>query len=344
MGYRLRLLFAFAVFAALSAWAFAAQAIELKYDGGEADDFTFRLTDGYLVRFNPPEFVEPVITEVSFYGHRFGLINMAKPPDGYVAILDKEFNKLSGRSVSFAEISDKPAWNHIKIDDRVVKDAFWVYLVFPSAPASGIMMGMDMEPSKLRSRTGNHSTGFKAIADGKYNWMVRVEISDGLAKQPGLSSADLTGPHFIKKDGGAAEGFLTLFKNGVTVEFNLGSPAVIDRIFVYGKLTGDWQNTDREFTVYLLDADLRIQMTRNYPFRLFTSSPQWLGIDVPDTRLAGKCFVIVEPNSRDEASLEIGYDCMANLGSSVTANGQPAEWPFSVAKSGFNWMIRMESK
>ena len=344
MGIRFGLVFAVALIAVCVVLPRQAGAMELRYDSGTADDFTFQLTDGYLVRFTPPEFENPVIVDVSFFGNRYGQIDPKESPVGYLAILDKDLNKLTGRNVPFSDLSTSPSWNHINLDPYVIKDAFWVYLYFPSNSARGVMMGKDMNPSSLKSRIGNASEGFKAITDGKYNWMIRCEVTDGLEVQQKYSSADLTGANFLYKDSGVASGFQTLYKNSATIAFDLAQPAVIDKLYIYGRATGDWMNSDREFSVYLLDQDMRIQMTKSYPLRLFTSTAEWLRIDLPDTKLSGHLLLIIEPNSRDEVGLELGYDQEPNKGSDVTNMGQPADWPFNLDKNAFNWMFRLETK
>jgi len=317
-------------------------AVELRYDSGTADDFTFQLTDGYLVRFSAPEFVEPFITRVSFFGSRFGNIDPEKPPFGYVAILDDEYNKLASINVPFTEISRTPAWNYIDIDPFIVRDTFWVYISLPSGMNCGVMMGKDLEPKNLRSRTGNHASGFRPISDGKYNWMVRCEISDGPPGDGIITSESLTGPKFLGRDTGVCAGSLALYKNGATFPVDVSSQVTISKLYIFGKLAGDWFSSNKEFTVYILDADLRIQLARNYPYRLFTSTPGWAAIDLPDIKVNGRFYIIVEPNCREEVQFEIGYDGAPNKGSDYTAIGQKEEWPFDVDLAKLNWMIRVE--
>lgn len=320
------------------------EAVELRYDSGTADDYTFQLTDGYLVRFTAPDFVEPTITGISFYGNRFGSYNGAKPPTGYITILDAEYNKLSSRDFSFADISATASWNHISIDPIIVKGTFWVYILMPSNSNNGIMMGKDLDPASLRSRTGNHASGFKPISDGRYNWMVRSNVSDGAILDTTYTSDNLKGDKFIYKDNGICSDFLALYKYGATLRLDAPSAITIKKVYIYGKLVGNWYNTEREFTLYVLDADLRIILSCNYPYRVFSSQASWTSIDVPDTRVSGKYYIVFEPTCREDVQLEIGFDNAPNKSSLYTAIGQPKEWIFpDIDLSKLNWMIRVES-
>lgn len=321
-----------------------AHSIEIKYDSGKADDFTFQLTDAYLMRFAISDFEEPVIVGVSFYGYRYGEMDFLNPPIGYLSVLDEDYNKLFSLTIPYTKVSGTPSWNHIKIDPYILKEGFWVYFLFPSSAESGVMMGKDIDPEKFRSRTGNHSVGFRPLSDGHYNWMIRCEVSDGMPEGDGLTSEKLIGEKFLVNDGGKGIEFLTLFRYGATVAFDVPKTRTIDKVYIYGRLQGEeWFETEREFTLYLLDTDLRIQMTRNFPYTLFSSNPAWVEIDVPNTKLGGRFYLIVEPNSRDEAQFEIGHDGTANKGSSVTVIGQPEEWPFEVEMAEMNWMVRLKT-
>ena len=248
-----------------------ANAIELRYDSGNADDYTFQLTDGYLVRFTAPDFVDPFINGVSFFGARFGEPNGAKPQTGYIAVLDADYNKIVSREFNYSDVSKVPSWNHFSIEPVVVRDTkygavdyvekpftFWVYFLMPSNADAGVMIGKDIEPANLRSRIGNHAAGFKTVSDGKYNWMIRCEVTDGPPSKTSFTSDDLKGAKFIVKDGGVNAGFLSLYKYGATISFETPTPMTIDKLYIYGKLSGNWFDANREFTMYLLDSDLRV--------------------------------------------------------------------------------------
>jgi hypothetical protein len=335
-----------------------AGAIELRYDAGTADDYTFQLTDGYLVRFTAPEFVEPFVTGVSFFGARFGEANGAKPQTGYIAILDAEYNKLVSREFNYSDVSKIPSWNHFSIDPVVVRDTkygavdyvekpfiFWVYFLMPSNADAGVMIGKDMDPANLRSRAGNHAAGFKTVSDGKYNWMIRCDVSDGPSTNAEFTSDNLKGEKFIVKDSGVSAGFLSLYKYGATVSYETAAPITIDKLYIYGKLAGDWFSASREFTVYLLDSDLRIQLSHNFPYRGFTSQPAWISMDLPDIKVNGKFHLVVEPYCRNLVQLELGYDGASNKSSSYTIMGQPTKWVFdTVDQTKMNWMMRLEIK
>jgi len=335
-----------------------ANAIELRYDSGNADDYTFQLTDGYLVRFTAPEFVDPFINSVSFFGARFGEANGAKPQTGYIAVLDADYNKIVSREFNYSDVSKVPSWNHFSIEPVVVRDTkygaadyvekpftFWVYFLMPSNADAGVMIGKDIEPANLRSRIGNHAAGFKTVSDGKYNWMIRCEVTDGPPSKSSFTSDDLKGAKFIVKDGGVNAGFLSLYKYGATISFETPTPMTIDKLYIYGKLSGNWFDADREFTMYLLDSDLRIQMTHNIPYGVFSSQPLWTAIDLPDTKVNGKFHLVVEPFCRDAVKLELGYDGSPNKASSYTIMGQPTPWIFDdVDQKNMNWMMRLEIK
>ncbi|MEP0814305.1 MAG: hypothetical protein HRF49_06535 [bacterium] len=317
---------------------------ELFYDEGVADNFTFQLTDGYLVRFTPPAFEEPFLTEVSFFGYRYGEMDKNGPPQGYLAILDKTYNKLYSRNFSFNEIGTLAGWNKFKIDPLIIREAFWVYFLLPSGSGGGIMMGQDLEPAKLRSRIGNPAAGYKQIEDGKFNWMIRAVVVDSLAPKTQLTSDNLVGPKFLAKDGGTNSGFLTFYRYGATVRFDPGSPVTIRKVYVYGKLAGQWQGTDSVFAIYLLDKDLRIQMVKNFKYSNYTSTAEWKGFEIPETKMSSTFYVVVETKSRDTVQMFVGYDASGNKGSSVTNIGQPVNWPFKEDAKSLNWMVRLESK
>jgi hypothetical protein len=321
-----------------------ADAVELRYDSGTADDYTFQLTDGYLIRFTAPDFVESFVTGISFFGNRFGSFNGAKPPTGYIAILDIDYNKIASREISFSDVSTAPSWNHFSIDPFVVKGSFWIYILMPSSPYNGVMMGKDLDPTSLRSRVGNHASGFKPISDGRYNWMIRCDVSDGAALNSTYTSDTLKGDKFIYKDNGISSGFATLYRYGATLKLDAPTAITLSKLYVYGKLVGDWYNTEREFTVYILDADLRIVLSCNYPYRVFSSQASWSSIDIPDTRVSGKYYIVIEPTCRDDVQLELGYDSAPNKSSLFTAMGQPKDWPFTdIDLTKLNWMFRVET-
>ncbi len=343
----LKVRFVFVVLAVVMIAGFSiqrVQAVELRYDSDTADDYTFQLTDGYLVRFTAPDFVEPFITDISFYGYRFGTYDSAKSPTGYVAILDANYNKIVSRDFAFSTISTKPAWNHFSFEPFIAKGTFWVYILIPSNLNSGIMMGKDLDPASLRSRIGNHATGFKPISDGRYNWMVRCFTSDGPPVNDVYTSDTLKGNQFVYKDNGINSGTLAIYRYGATLRLEAPSPITIDKVYAYGKLAGNWYNTEREFTIYLLDADLRIILSRSYPYRVFSSQASWRAIDIPNTKVSGKYYVAIEPNCRDEVQLELGHDSAPNKASMFASNGISREWPYKLVDlSNINWMIRLKT-
>ncbi len=315
--------------------------VELAYDSGIADDFTFQNTDGYLVRYTAPDIEEPFLTSISFFGYRYGEINTDSPPMGYVAILDGQYNKITSKDFPFTLAGKLPQWNHVSIEPIPLSGTFWIYLLLPSNSAGGVVMGKDLEPAVFRSRIGNHASGFRQITDGKYNWMIRCELNDGPPSRPNITSEQISGSKFIFRDTGGCVGFQTLYRWGATVQFDIPQPKTVDSIYLYGRLTGNWFSTEKPFTVYILDDALRIQMSKTFEKRVFSSAPGWVKLEIPDTRLSGKIYAVIELNSRDEVQLFLGHDAAPNKGSTVTQIGQPKDWPFKIDEKNFNWMIRL---
>ena len=318
-----------------------ADTVELSYDEGRADDYTFQHTDGYLVRFTAPALEEPFLVNVSFFGNRFGEINSDFPPMGYVALLDTTYNRLASKDFPFTLVNRIPSWNYVSMDPVPVNGTFWVYLLLPSTSAGGVMVGKDLEPAVFRSRIGNHASGFRQITDGKYNWMIRCEFSDGPPEKSKIVSEQISGNKFIYKDSGGCVGFQTLYRWGATVQFESAQKVKIDSVYLYGKLAGNWFSTEKPFTVYILDDALRIQMSKTFEKREFTSTAAWVKLEIPETQVTGKYYAVVELNSRDEVQLMLGHDAAPNKGSSVTQIGQPKDWPFKVDDRNFNWMVRL---
>lgn len=315
--------------------------VELAYDSGVADDYTFQLTDGYLTRYTAPALDEPFLVNISFFGYRYGEINSDAPPMAYVAILDSSYNKIASKDFPFTLVGKLPQWNHVSIEPIHISGTFWIYLLLPSGPSGGVVMGKDLEPAVFRSRTGNHASGFRQITDGKYNWMIRCELSDGPPERTKITSEEISGPKFIYRDTGGCVGFETLYRWGATVKFESTQPKTINAVYLYGRLAGNWYSTEKPFTVFILDDQLRIQLSKTFEKREFTSSPGWVKLEVPDTIVNGKFYAVIELNSRDEVQLLLGYDAASNKGSSVTQIGQPKDWPFKVDERNFNWLVRL---
>ena len=173
-------------------------------------------------------------------------------------------------------------------------------------------------------------------------WLIRIKIRPTPSTEEEVPQTELTAPNVAFFDDGSAEGFVTTQKYGTMVHFTGTQKHKVNRIYLYAKAEGDWFRTERSATVYLLDAKLAIIFRAQLAYKRFTSEPSWNYLDVPDAPVPGDYYVLVEPISRPELSLLIGYDSSGeNKGSEYGTVGAKFRWGVEAPEEKTNWMIRV---
>lgn len=332
----LALVLALAATTMLTITAYADERV-LQWDKGVAEIFIHQEQNSHFTLFKrPAEWEKTFSAEVMFYGKRYGEVGnitgtivvwgpqtektakLEDLPDSLVVYTRKNFK--------LADVPLEPGWVTIPIQVLELPEEFAVAIYTYSTAERGVEIGLTGE-----SPEGSHSASAKpepvSLADLKRaqdkgkelegnvrlrsdgrEWMIRIKVRPTLIQEEAFTSEQLNGDNFTGFDDGTAEEWLDIQKNGPLLHVTNAGKRQVDRIYVFGKVHGDWFNTDRAATVYILDNRYNIVSRGQLPYNRFTDQPSWAYVSFSRTTAPKEFYVLVTPNCRPKVGLLLGYD------------------------------------
>lgn len=358
-------LLTFAIICIFSASAQATDSV-LSHDKGTADTYEKLTTDGHYITFNSPAWPHTFAGDVQVYGYRYGevgntmgtvvvwdvqpLPKPAKPPKaGAKPAPTKQAHIITSRQFKLSDAPEKAGWFSVSLDASELPRSFGVTVFTRSSDTAGLWVGLSAKSKEasyssagIISELGSASR-IKMRRDGR-NWLVRLNVRDAIKSQTAFTTEQVTGKNFAALDDGAADGFATAQKDGPIVRFSSDGTRRLRRVYVYAKLDGTgWFNTDRMGGVWVLNENYGILCHANIAHKQFTNEPSWASLDLPDIVLPKTFYVLVEPVSRPQSQLLVGFDSSGkNRGSLFGSAGALHKWNIQAPEDKVNWMIRVE--
>jgi len=317
----------------------------LSYDRGEAVGWERMKDEGAKVDFVcPTELQKNYLINVLIFTRKYGTNYDPEKHFINIAVMDKDSNILGRKLVPLSHIADETGWSEIEMEPVEVKDSFSV-VVYPLAQEKyGVEIAYSDRSTKFRSYKGNSSIGFKRLEGGR-DWMIRVTLRNSIKPRRTVSVDQISGKGFYFYDDGSAEGFATFQRGGALVGFRRNGISMVREVYIYTKAEGDWLGRNPKFRVFLLDHDLRIITSTLVDYAILGELPEWVVVDFPDTYVKTDFYILVEPGSRPEFSMLIGYDTSGkNENSLVGTVGSFKKWPAELqsAVPNLNWMVRIK--
>lgn len=341
---------------------FAADAREevLIWGGAPSGEFVYQETAAHFVRFECPVMWDNTfIDSVQFYGRTYGNVGDLQativifgPPEGETEINTESEEKLSvlqQKMFPLGSIPETGGWINIDLKELPVPSEFAVAIF----TYSNEQRGLEIDLGERSQRAGLvHSSTVELRhmipsmieyrEDGR-EWSVRIAITDLLNTPGGTDAAAITGPGYSDHDDGSAEDFATSQKHGPMVRFKNNRARTVERVYVYGHLAGDWFGTERSFTVYLLDSDLRIIERSAVRYDTYTSEAAWHYAEFHYGKVPREYYILVEPVSSPDVQFMIGADLsQENHGSLWGTVGILLDWAPELEEGRTNWMIRAD--
>ncbi len=315
----------------------------LIYAKSDVTDWKRLDVDAARVEFQPvKEWRTVYVVGVRFYSRKYGS-NYDQDRTLFNIVIQDEADKvLWQKLVPMSYLPDEPGWAKVETEPLLIKEKFYV-TVFPYAGQNyGLEIGYTSNTTSSRSFIGNPAKGFKRVEE-KFDWMIGVDVRNTLEPRRTISQEEISGRGFAFYDDGSVDGYATFQRGGALVGFKRGSISMIRDIYFYGKAEGRWFEMKPQFRVYLLDHDLRIITSIPVSYGILAEVPHWVVVDFPDTRIRTDFYILIEPGSRPEYSLQIGYDTSKNNAYSFYGTvGTFKNWPDEISPQNLNWMIRVK--
>lgn len=339
--------------------------------GGDSATLFDKVEDGaHISLFVTPEWNIALCSQLEFYCKRYGdpgdlycNIVVFGPIEGQstmYGIYEGNFEVLSRQLFKLADVSEDPGWFTIDIDPVELPPEFGVTLFTYSDDERGLLLGLS-EPTGSKSHSGRYYIGKTVTEPDEENmvwwttkerfntrgdereWLVRAHVSSTISPDVTIDSSELTGKNFVVFDDGTAESFHTSQKHGPLVRFDDTRSRIVERVYVHAKLDGDWFEAEREASVYLLDADLRILQRKKLPYNSYATEPTWCFVEFDDIEATPTHFVLVEPVSRPAVQMLIGCDTSGENQASLWGTaGSILDWGSDAPEESTNWMIRLQ--
>jgi hypothetical protein len=341
--------------------ALAAEQV-LSYGSGVADSFEKLSTEAHYISFATPEgWLDTFPSEIQIYGRRYGDVSNVKgnivlwglapkPAPGIKPDPDAPPLVIVGRQqFDLAAAPEQAGWFTVALEPVKLPNVFIATIYTFSTDARGLEIGLS-----AKNRERGHSAALKpeeAAAKGKgpqmrrdgREWLVRIKVRNQLSAASVLTSADLSGENFAANDDGTVEGFDTDQKYGMMVRFHTDSPRKVKAVYAYCKLAGNWFNVTRQAGVWLMNDRWGILNHQLMEYGQYTNVESWGSVDFPGIEVSGDYYILIEPMSRPEAELLIGYDSSSeNKGSLYGTAGAVMTWGSDAPEEASNWMIRVE--
>ena len=347
-----------------------AEEMYLQWDDGTAESFSFTPDRAQFTYFQTPEdWSDSLCSAVRFYGRRFGDVSgiygtvvVYAPPEDRTAMVgtSDEHRKqvLARNQFRLADVPEDGGWLEVAVDPVKVDGEFGVAIYTFSTEDNGVEIGLsapilgethsgDVWMTKVRIdkevgpddiRTTDHTQW----RTDQREWMIRAFVSQTVPPREQIDLAELDGANIGSHDDGAAESYHTSQRYGPIVRFEAATGARVNRVYVIAYLEGDWFETDREASVYLMDKDLRILQRKKLAYNNYATAPAWGFVDFDDIAVAGEFYILVEPVSRPAVKMFIGCDTSGdNQGSLWGTAGTILAWDSEAPEESANWMIRV---
>jgi hypothetical protein len=315
----------------------------LSWDTGTATAYSQLFAEAAQVEFSPiKEWDSTYINAVSVYGRRYGTGSDPAKSYANVAVTDKDGKVLAQKLVPYSKFPVEPGWVQVELPTLRVTEVFRVVIYPYARPDFGVEIGYTEKTKSFHSFQGNPSTGFKQV-EGKFDWMLRVNVRNKLEPLVFIDASQISGINYLHYDDGSCEGFYTFQRGGAIVGFKNKGFKKLNDVFIYGHVEGDWFSGKPTFRVFLLDHDLRMITSVQRDYSVFTELPHWTNVDFPDVDLPGDFYILIDPASRPEASLNIGFDTSGGKFPNYYGTvGAIYKWPLPVLQDNVNWMIRVK--
>lgn len=351
----------------LLGWACPALADELvlQWTGDEAASFDYLADYAHFTYFESPEDWDDVLcSEVQFFcrrfgdtGNVFGTVVVYGPPEDKVEFRggsrESRLVVLARNQFKLADVSEEGEWTTVPVDPISVGGELAVVVYTYSNEERGVELGLaptsGEESHSARFHMTHVTTSDETTLTDHYRWradmsewMIRVRVSSTVAPATPVDPGELEGPEFGYMDDGVAEEFYTSQKFGPMVRFSNDAGQTVDRVYVHAHLTGDWFETEREASVYLLDSDLRILQRKRLKYSSYATEPAWGLVSFDSIAVTAEFYVLVEPVSRTDVQMLIGCDESGeNMGSQWGTAGSILAWSTEAPEESANWMIRV---
>jgi hypothetical protein len=304
--------------------AFAEEGL-LSWDNGTALGMEGLQFEGHYIHFDKPagwDHIFPV--EASFYGQRYGDVGATRGTLTIWGPQSEKTRKLEDaeagwviyyrKQFQLADVPEQPGWVTLPLDTVELPDKFAVTVFTYSGADSGIKLGVapgssgsshscSVAPKQMEK--GEGELAFRL--DGG-EWMLRIQVRSTLDPEVSLTSEQLAGSGFSHYDDGSSDGFVTFQRFGPLVRISSPHGRTVKRVYLYGKVEGDWFNTTRSAAVFLLDSRLKIIDRQALPYKNYTNEPAWHYIAFNSVPVPDDFYVLVEPASRSKVKLWLGYD------------------------------------
>jgi len=368
----MRLAVALVILAGIYAWlppAFAEEQF-LQWDDDVADSFSHEADRAYLVYFQTLEgWSSSLCSAVKFYGRRYGDVSgvygtvvVYAPPEDMTTLRnspdEERLQVLARRQFELTDVPTDGGWVEVGVDPVKVEGEFGVVVYTYSTDDHGVELGLSA-PTGQESHSGSfYMTKIRVTeADGmeevqttdhriwrtdQREWMIRALISPTIAPPETVTPEEMTGPKIGAHDDGDAEGYYTSQQYGPLVRFAAAPGSRVNRVYVMAYLEGDWFETDREASVYLMDDELRILQRKKLAYSKYATAPAWNYVDFDDIPVTDEFYVLVEPVGRPAVKMYIGADTSGdNHGSLWGTAGTILAWDSEAPEESTNWMIRV---
>lgn len=368
----MRLAVSLVVLAGLCAWAVPVLAEEqfLQWDNGEANSFSFAEDRAHLTYFETPiDWEDTLCSAIRFYGRRFGDVTgiygtvvVYAPPEEMTTIRgssdEHRLQVLARNQFELMEVPEEGGWVDVSVDPVKVIGEFGVVIYTYSTDDHGVELGIS-EAAAEESHSGEfYMTKIRKKQDDgmvvvettdhlnwftdQREWMIRALISPTIAPPEQVSAEELTGLRVAAHDDGEAEGFFTSQRYGPIVQFQAAPGSKVDRVYIMAHLEGNWFESDREASVYLMDSELRILQRKKLAYRNYATEPVWSYVEFDSIAVTEEFYVLVEPVSRPDVKMYIGSDTSGqNQGSLWGTAGTVLAWDSEAPEESTNWMIRV---
>ena len=333
----------------------------LKWDSGEAESLEYQQELAHFIMFYKQADWDKTFTrELQVYGQRYGevaehlisVVLMANQSDRFGHWEEKPDSMIIVSTVQFpmSSVPAEPGWFTIPLELVDLPEYLWVGIFSRSSEDFGVRIGKTASTNKPSyssstkpGNSNNEDTAWLKSWEEGGNWMIRMTVSPSPSEVAPITSAELAGASFEVADDGEAEGFTVFQKGGPCVHITNNKSKLVKRVYVYAQVDGDWYNTQRKASVFLLDKDRRIIDREQLPYTRFSNEPSWNYVSFGGSKVPKDYYVLIEPFSRPSMGLEIGHDLSgSNQGSEFGTVGAIYDWPLEIPQETTNWMIRVE--
>ena len=260
---------------------------------------------------------------------------------------------LARNQFMLADIPEDGGWITVGVAPVALGSEFAVAIYTYSSEERGVMLGLapttgegsqsgTFRMTKVKTPDEITTTDHYTWRGGTMDWMIRARVSSTVSPADEVDTSAIEGPGYAYFDDGSAEGFYSSQKNGPLVRFSNDGGRVVDEVYVHAHLVGDWFETDRAASVYLLDRDMRILQRKRLKYSEYATEPSWGLVTFDSIAVTADFYVLVEPVSRPDVQMLIGCDESGENHSSLWGTaGSLLAWGTEAPEESANWMVRV---